>query len=60
MAKREALVSVTIRALREAVREKYEPELAAAGRYKRMILRWKMWRELRREIDPFAPERGLY
>jgi hypothetical protein len=48
------------RAVREAVRKEYEPELAEASRHRRWVVRWKMWRELRRQMDAPAPERGLY
>jgi hypothetical protein len=48
------------RAVREAVRKEYEPELAEASRYKRWVVRWELWRELRRQMDALAPERGLY
>jgi hypothetical protein len=49
------------REVREAVRRKYEPELAAAsGSWHEVVLYWKMRRELRREMDALAPERGSY
>jgi hypothetical protein len=48
------------REVREAVERKYEPELAATNGYKRLVVYWKMRRELWRELDILAPERGLY
>jgi hypothetical protein len=35
------------REVREAVRKKYEPELAAKSGHKQMVVYWKMQRELR-------------
>jgi hypothetical protein len=48
------------REAREAVRSRYEPELATANGYERVVLYWKMWWELRRRTEELAPKRGLY
>jgi hypothetical protein len=40
------------RALREAIRERHARALAAAGFFGRIRLRWRMWREFRREARP--------
>jgi hypothetical protein len=41
-----------LRALREAIRERYAREMAEAGFFRRLRLRWRMWREFRREAQP--------
>jgi len=41
-----------LRALREAVRKRYAREMAEAGFFWRLLLRWRMEREFRREAQP--------
>ena len=48
------------REVREAVARRYEPEFAAAGSIRYLILLLKMWRELRRKLDTLTSERSLY
>jgi hypothetical protein len=42
------------------VAEKYQGALAEAGFWKRLWLRWRMYREINREVEKIAPSRGLY
>lgn len=48
------------REVRRAIERDYEPELAAAGHFRRAVVRVRMWWKIRRETDALAPERGLY
>jgi len=43
-----------LRVLREKIRERYARELAEAGFFGRLLLRWRMEREIRRETQPSA------
>jgi len=50
-----------LRALRESVAERHAAELAGAGFFRRMILRWRISREYRRARGELLPSRhALY
>jgi hypothetical protein len=48
------------REVREAIRRKYEADMAAASSFRRIVVYWRMQRELRRELEALAPERSSY
>ena len=47
-----------LQALREAIRERHAEELAAAGLFGRLVLRWQMAAEYRRERRKLEPAPG--
>jgi hypothetical protein len=46
--------------IRTVVQAKYEEEIARAGRLKGWLLRFRMRREMARELEKLAPDRALY
>jgi len=42
------------------VKAKYEPELSKAGFFRKIIIHCRIEREIKREIEKIAPQRGLY
>jgi hypothetical protein len=44
-----------LRALRQSVRARHEHELANAGFFRRILLRWQIEREYRRELQKIVP-----
>jgi len=48
------------REIRATVAAKYEAELARAGIFERWLISYKMEHEIRRELQKFAPDQGLY
>ena len=48
------------REVREAVRRRYEPELAVARLLKSLVLRIRMRRAVRRKVEALAPKDALY
>ena len=48
------------RQIRAAVQARYEEEIARAGLLKGWVLRFKMRREIARELQKLAPDRALY
>jgi len=56
--RRSAELKVRLQALREAIRERHAEELAAAGLFGRLVLRWQMAAEYRRERRKLEPAPG--
>ncbi len=46
--------------IQAAVASKYQRELKYANLLQRAIIGLKMWREIRRELQKIAPNRGFY
>lgn len=46
--------------IRERIRKKYEPMISDANLLKRVLLRWKMEREVRAELRKVAPDGAMY
>jgi hypothetical protein len=55
---RSAELKVRLQALREAIRERHAGELAAAGLFGRLVIRWQMAAEYRRERRKLEPTPG--
>ena len=55
---RSAELKVRLQALREAIRERHAGELAAAGLFGRLVIRWQMASEYRRERRKLEPTPG--
>ena len=43
-----------------AVQARYSEDLASAGVFRRLVLRFRMGREVAREVDKLAPRGALY
>ncbi len=46
--------------IRAAAASKYQTELKDANLFQRVIIRFIMWREIRRELEKIAPDYGFY
>lgn len=46
--------------IRERIQNKYAPLVREANWLKRLILRWRMEREIRAELRKIAPDRAMY
>lgn len=42
------------------VKARYAAQMAAAGFWARIRLRWRVWREIERELARIAPRDGFY
>jgi len=56
--RRSAELKVRLHALREAIRERHAGELAGAGLFGRLVIRWQMAAEYRRERRKLEPTPG--
>jgi len=57
---RERILAQVEDRIRAEVRSEYLGRLSKAGFWKRIRLRYEMWREIRQRIDEKAPPGGLY